>query len=250
MDDEQIDTVTISTAPQEVPMQPSKDANLVTALTCHRSGDVFFVGKEDGTVWVYDTKTGGRKQKLISHAEGVAISSLLFDEESQILSSTDSSSRLLSHKLVSKSIAWEVIEARFDYRAGVTIDYLLSNIGHTRLLVSSPNVDMLCAFMPDGAAVERELSWGSRGPVRWGCHPSNQDQLMLIVGNALHIYEWKDLKKLNGPDGIILDSPFIHNLIIRSMKPCVNNTVVATNFTESVGRSVCDRSCCFGVAQT
>lgn len=161
----------------------------MTALTCHESGDVFFVGKEDGPVWLYDVKSGEQKQKLFNHAEGVAIVTVLFDEGSQILSSADTSSRLLSHKLIRKANAWDVTEACFSYRAGETINQLLSNHGHTRMLMCSPNIDTLHAFTPAGTSVERIISWKNRGSFRWGRHPPNPDQLILIMGNTVHICE-------------------------------------------------------------
>ena len=235
MDDEQSDTVSISTAPQEVSLRPSEDPNLITALTCYESGDAFFVGKEDGTVWLYDTKTGFQKQKLFSHAEGVAVTSVCFDEESQMLSSTDSSSRVVCHRLTRKTNTWEVTPACFDHRAGETIDQLLSNCGHTRLLVCSPKTDALYAFQETGAWLEHVVTWENRGPYRWGRHPSNRDQMILITGSTLHLYEWKTLCKLTGPDGIVLDSPLLQNHAILSMTHNFNGKLFGTTFADSLG---------------
>jgi WD40 repeat protein len=122
-EEELSDTVSISTAPQEIASEDFEDVVLVTSLACYRKSEIFFVGKEDGAVYIHDTKSGAEIQKLFSHADGVAIVRLYFDDEKNLLSSVDSSSRVLIHKLIRLSDTWDVEEACFNHRAGVLVKH-------------------------------------------------------------------------------------------------------------------------------
>ena len=235
VDEEHSDTVSTSTAPQEIGMEPSDDVIAITALACPQSGKVFFCGKEDGSVHLYELESGRQSKILFSHAYGVSIVSLFFDDEKCILSSADSSSRITIRNLVGKPKDWEATEAIFDHRAGVAVDQLLSNKGYTRMLVCSLNTDTLYSIAPNGTSVVKTLSREKRGPYRWGSHPSNQDQLLLITNNVAHVYEWQDLQRITGVEGILLQGTALLELAIQSITPCFNGTVVATAFAKSSG---------------
>ena len=236
VDDEYSDTVSISTTAQEFALEPIDELVLITALACHENGEVFFCGKEDGSVYLYETESGQQHQKLFSHANGVSILSLFFDTQSHILSSTDSSSRVTTHKLIRKSpYDWEATEVRFDHRMGVAVDQILSNRGHTRMLVSASKKDTLFSILPDGDAVVETISWEDRGPYRWASHPANQDQLILICDNVAHLYEWNTLRKLTGAEGVLLEGAILPELAIRSITPCFDGAIIATAFAKSTG---------------
>ena len=78
-EEENSDTVSVSITSQEVTVSSPDDLMKITVLACHPSGDVVFCGKEDGSVLLYETKTGEHSRTLFHHAHGVAIVSLLFD---------------------------------------------------------------------------------------------------------------------------------------------------------------------------
>ena len=234
IDDEQSDTISISTTAQEFALEPIDDLIFVTALACHENGEVFFCGKEDGSVYLYETKSGQQKQKLFSHANSISILSLCFDTQSHILSSTDSSSRVMSHKIIRKQpYDWEATEVMLDHRMGDVIDQILSNKGHTQMLVCTPNQDTLFSIPPDSEPLAETLSWENRGPYRWASNPANQDQLILICNNIAHLYEWQTLKKLTGIEGILLEGAILPELIIRSITPCFDGAIIATAFSKA-----------------
>ncbi|KAI4127222.1 MAG: hypothetical protein LQ347_004688 [Umbilicaria vellea] len=116
------DTVSVSTAPLEFSLESSDDVILITSLTCYASEEICLCGKDDGSVYLYEAKSGQRSHKLFSHADGVAILSIHLGEESGILSSVDSSSRIMAHKLIRQQQGWGVTEVLFDHRAGVVIN--------------------------------------------------------------------------------------------------------------------------------
>ena len=131
------DTMNVSSIPQEIKLEPFKNIVSITSVTCHPDGDVFFVGKEDGSVYLYNVDSGLQSQRLFSHAHGVSIMTLEFGKESQTLSSIDSSSRIMIHRLArvhryQSTVAEEVL---FDHRADTAVGQLICQQGlHSCLL--------------------------------------------------------------------------------------------------------------------
>jgi len=120
--DENSDTVSIFTLSQETMLASSEVKVSIAALACHWNGDVLFCGKNDGGIYIYDRNSGLETQRLISHASNASIVLLFFDSQSSVLSSVDSSSRVMSHKLIRQDKAWRAEEPTFDHRVGVAID--------------------------------------------------------------------------------------------------------------------------------
>lgn len=232
--DENSDTVSVFTLPQETLLEASEDRVLVTALACHGNGDVLFCGKNDGGIYLYDCNSGLETQRIISHASNASIVLLFFDSQSSVLSSVDSSSRVMSHQLVRQDKAWRAEEPSFDHRVGVAIDQVLSNKGATQLLVSSGSKDVLYSTVQDGISnivsselVEHRLH-------RWAHHPTNADQLVFISNEGIHLYEWKTLQRLTASDGITLEGNVLSHLSIRSLTPCMQGRYLAATFSETL----------------
>jgi hypothetical protein len=138
-EDEVSDTVSISTAPHEIGIEPFKETALVTSLVCPRTrngreNEVFFVGKEDGAVYLHKTRSGSQLGKLFDHGFSIPIIGLYFDEESRILASVDSSSRVVLRRV---SAGWKVQEPIFNIRTGVAVDQLGFSHKHSRMLICS-----------------------------------------------------------------------------------------------------------------
>lgn len=237
VDEEYSDSVSISSVAQEIELDNPDDVILITALAFAGNGEVIFCAREDGSVCLYETKSGRQNQTLFSHADGVSVVSILFDDESHILTSADSSSRVMIHKLVHQQKGWETSDPVFDKRTGIAVDQLLSNKGHTQMLVSSANEDTLYLVGPRESKMIQTITWNNRGPYRWGNHPLKNDQMILIMGNFLQLYEWETLQRLTGPEGILLEGAILPELSIRSITPCFNDSIIATTFADLEGRN-------------
>jgi len=226
------DTISVSTAAQEISLESSDNVNPITSLVCHGQDRVAFCGKENGSVYLYETKSGRQSQKLFSHAHGFPILSLYLNEETHALSSI-ASTQIMVHRLVRREDSWDSGEALLDHCAGVAVDQVLSNKGSTRLLVCTAKKDTLWSISSDESTIVNELPWEGRESYKWGIHPSRQDHLILITQNIAHVYEWQALQRLTGAEGILLGGSILPELFIRSITPCLNGTVVATTFSDS-----------------
>ncbi|KAI4206395.1 MAG: hypothetical protein LQ346_001104 [Caloplaca aetnensis] len=234
-EDESSDVVSLSTAPQEVHIDAVEDTPVITALTCQVAGEMFFSGKEDGSVHMYEAKSGKHMQNLLNHAKGVSITALSLDEESNALCTTDSSSRVMVHRLVRQPRCWNVNEAIFDHRVGVSVNQVLSNKGCTRLLVSSTSSDTLWSISANTSEMIGTVQKEDRGACRWSTHPLREDQLLLIAGNVAHLYDWLTLSRLTNPEGILLQGSILPELMVQSVSPCFGGSIIATAFKESIG---------------
>lgn len=234
VDEENSDTVSVSTAPQEVNLEPLDNAISITSIASHGTEDFFFCGKEDGSVHLYETKFGQQSHNLFNHAKGVSILSLSFDTESRIILSVDSSSRVMAHQLIRSQQSLESVEVLFDHRVGVTVDQVLSTKGSTRVLVCTASHDTLWSVSSDGSRVITTLPWQERGPYKWTYHPLDQEQLILITDHVAHLYDWEKLQRLTGSEGILLEGSILPELTIQSINTCFNATVIATAFGQSL----------------
>ncbi|KAL9581454.1 MAG: hypothetical protein Q9212_003889 [Teloschistes hypoglaucus] len=233
--DESSDVVSLSSMSQESQMFITENIPLITALTLYEAGDVFFCGREDGSVDLHEPKSGRHAQKLLSHAEGVSIITLFVDEESGALCTTDSSSRVMVHRLVRHNHGWKVQPALCDHRIGVSVNQVLLNRGSTRLLVSSTTNDTLWSISADASEMISTIQKEDRGAYRWTTHPTHKDQLLLVTGNTAHLYDWLTLSKLTNTEGILLEGSVLPELMIHSITPCFNGSMIATAFKESLG---------------
>lgn len=225
---------TLFVAPQETGLSSSEDVVLITALVCSAAGDVFFCGKEDGSIWLYETRSARQLQRLFNHR--VSITQILFDDHSGMMSAADSSSRITVRKLSRKSPVWECAEPLLDDRVNEAVDQIIANRGHTRLLVCSPNEDTLYALTADKYEALAKVEWQDRGSYRWSTHPSNQQELILIMGDVAHLYSWRTMKRLSHDEGILLKGSIIPELCIASVLSCFNNgAFLATEFSEHAG---------------
>ena len=234
VDDDNSDTISVSTAPQEVNVESSEDIILITSLACNKAGDIFFCGKEDGGIYLYETKSGRQMKKLLSHAHGVSILSIDYNNETQILISVDTSSRIMTHKIVYRQLQWQAAELIFDHRVGIAVQQVLSNKTSTRILVSTAAKDELWSISSDERMIVSSISWEDRTAYKWSDHPSSPDHIILITDNIAHLYEWQTLRQLTGTEGILLEGSILPELSIRSVVPCFDGTLIATAFSESL----------------
>ena len=235
-DEENSDTISVSTTPQEVSLEPTGNIVLITSMVCHPEGGVFFCGKEDGAVYLYETVSGRQIDALFTHAKEACILSLWFDAESNTLSSIDNASRVKVHRVKQGQKGWEATDTLFDHRAGAAVRQVLTNHGATNVLVcTGKNATLWYISSEETSTVRETIPLDERYPSRWMTHPLNHDQLIFISENLAHLYEWKSLRRLTGDEGILLEGSILPELGIRSIAPCFNNTTIATTFGEDLG---------------
>ena len=231
--DENSDTVSVYTLPQETMIESSYDIISISALACHGNGEVLFCGKTDGGIYSYHCNSGSKGEKLISHASNVPIVSLYFDNHSSVLSSVDSSSRIMLHKLVLQGNVWSASKPLFDHRAGMAIDEVISNRGATQLLVCSNSKDMLYSIVDNGSSLFTSIEFVEHQPHRWANHPLDPEQLVFMSNEKIHLYDWKLLRVLTASDSLLIEDELLSQLSIRFLTSCGQGSHMAATFSKS-----------------
>lgn len=225
-ENEEIDTV-----PQDMRQMNSGDEILITSITTYSDAKSVFCGKEDGSVCLYAAGSGLQNQILFVHKGSVSIRWLHFDAETKILTSVDSSSRIMSHRFPSSPQDWQSRDILLDTRTGIGVDQILGNAGNTRLLVSSVTVDTLWSISAEKSAVVGTIARdGKYRPYRWANHPYDPDHLILITDNILYLYEWATLERVSSPEGVLLDARIPPYLGIKSIASSPGTKFIATRF--------------------
>lgn len=78
--------------------------------------------------------------------------------------------------------------------------------------------------------------WENDQHGRWGTQYDrklDETQLVQILDNTAHLYDWQTLRKLTDANGILLKG-IAPELSIRSVNPCANTSIMATTFGESL----------------
>jgi WD40 repeat protein len=208
-DDDNSDTVSVSTGPQEIDHQTVTGAVPdICAITCSQESSVVFCGMEDGSVFAHDT-SGPEPDRQLLFVQNVqcGVHLLHFDDRGSILACGDRSGRFTVRKVSRPTNPrqrkrWEVSSALVDGRTpgqgtGM-LRQILASSRHHRLLVSTENHDTLWPIPKQGEGnwiCHIESASKSTGS-RWrACQSSKSDILLLIgeTGQELKVYDWATL---------------------------------------------------------
>lgn len=175
----------------------------ITAVVDHHGGDLLFCGREDGSIALYEAKTGKVLHELCSHARMVAIRFLSWSLHEGILASTDTSSRFIARK-VNQTVgdAWRAESPIFNNRASQAIVQILTSPSGKQLLISTISYDEVWSL--EGHRIGEYRS-APRTAWSWINHPSNPDHLLLVEDNKVHIFDWSLFQRVSRTEGISLD---------------------------------------------
>ncbi|KAI0121051.1 hypothetical protein BJ170DRAFT_715282 [Xylariales sp. AK1849] len=221
---------------------PEEPISVIGAIACDSTGASFFVGKYDGTVSVYDSKSGLLVDILFSHK--VSIKSLHFgaSEVTELLISVDTAGILSVHKMQRRRQKW-VTQRVFDYRAVTGIQQYLCRTDLKSLLISSNGYvsirDLLDGKVDAGPVAYHEDTEKSH---RWTEHPKNSSLLLCLTSTSARIYDWSTLQQVGQSSGKIalksLSIPQLSELQVQNVLPIFSTTnhVLLSMMCEVLGR--------------
>ncbi|KAI0834348.1 WD40 repeat-like protein [Hypoxylon sp. FL0890] len=163
----------------------------ISSLSMDSKENVIFCGKDDGSVCMYDLKTGKQRRRLYAHKSPVRM--LEWWGHSLILSSVDISNVVFVSELKKSAkeglmIEKNLIQSRLDH--GSAIAQILSDPTCNKLLLSTRESDHLWTFNAEQCK-EQRLS-GSARLRRWLQHPNNPALLICINLETAKVYKWDD----------------------------------------------------------
>lgn len=154
-------------------------------------GDAVFCGKDDGTVSLYDLKTGTEIRVLYRHKSLVRILTLW--PQGDIIMSVDASNGLLAWKLqMSQKEGWVteslVFQSRLD--CGKAIIQVLPGATTGKFIISTRQSDHLWTTV--GQQEDERTYSDTIGIRKWIQHQQSPLHMICIEGAVARIYTWKD----------------------------------------------------------
>ncbi|KAH0559298.1 hypothetical protein GP486_004190 [Trichoglossum hirsutum] len=183
------------------------DSLTITAIVDHHSGDFVFCGRENGSVVVFDTKTGKPMQELYWQSKDIAVSLLDWNHQESVLASTDASGRFTARKVAREiSGLWQVSEPLINDRADHAIRQILLSPNGKQLLVSTTLAEYLYSIekKPIQQRLVRVDPTSRQTSKKWINHPSDQAHLLQFEGRVARIFSWSSLEELSAANGISL----------------------------------------------
>lgn len=163
----------------------------ISAMVVHPNGELAFCGKDDGSVSMYDLKTGAQMRTLYHHKSLVRI--LTWWPQSNIIMSVDVANRIFTWRL-KKSLqeGWVAEKILFQSRldCGKSIIQVLPGEAAGKFILSTRESDHLWSI---GGQEEDVRTYSDRQGIRkWIQHQHSPLHVICFEGVAAHIYAWSD----------------------------------------------------------
>ncbi|KAH0536563.1 hypothetical protein FGG08_006571 [Glutinoglossum americanum] len=183
------------------------DSLTITAIADHHYDDFVFCGRENGSVVVFDTKTGKAMQELYCQVKNIAVSLLEWNHQESVLASTDVSSRFTARKITREiSGSWKTSEPLIDDRVDQAIRQILLSPNGKQLLVSTALSENLYSLDEKPIQHLARIDSASRQmPKKWINNPSDRTNLLQFDGPVVRIFSWNSLEEISAANGISLD---------------------------------------------
>lgn len=160
--------------------------------------DLFFAGRQDGTIDICEGSTAEPTQKLRLHGGLVRIKQMGWNESKGLLLSVDANNRCVVTRLVFSERKGEAhVTVILDHREGEVIrQALLSPDGASVLVRTDSRVKLIAV---DGDSVVAELE---SPPSCWAGHPVDSSVLLSLGEPHINLFDWSSLGRLSTPGGI------------------------------------------------
>lgn len=189
----------------------------ILVMTQAGDSNYVFCGREEGLITLHDITSGKVCAEYQLHARMVDIHHLEWNAQSNVLLSIDASKRCIITKVTlpsrSSSSETSIQQLRqqqsqpppqrlFDFRAADTVIQALISPDGSSILVSTQTGEELHTMGGDFFE-----SSHSHGTARWLPHPTDPSRLLLLDGDALHVFLWNSLARETTEAGIALNLP-------------------------------------------
>lgn len=209
------------------------DSQTITAMVSD-GGDLLFCGKESGSVFIYEAKTGRQMQELYRHAANAAILLLEWNHREGVLASIDRSSRIQVRKISGKGSGKRVAEPpSIDRTIRQAVRQVLFHSSGTKLLVSTSTSDLV--WKGDGHQLASQNASG-RQSWQWIDCSSTAHGLLLAVDGQIKCFDWGTLEERppTAISRVALEAGDYPPVV--SMKISSEGSLVCAHFREAPGR--------------
>ena len=169
----------------------SDDTVKISAMALHPKGEAVFCGKDDGTVSLYDLKTGTEIRRLYRHKSLVRV--LAYWPQSDTVISIDASNGFFAWKMGrSQKEGWVaedlLFQTRLDCRMSIT--QVLPSEAAGKFILSTRESDHLWSI--DGKQVDERNYVDKTGIRKWIQHQQSPLHMLCLEGAIARVYTWMD----------------------------------------------------------
>jgi WD40 repeat protein len=167
----------------------------ISVMILHPTEEVAFCGKEDGSVSVYDLKTGAQLQTLYRHKSLVRI--VTWWSKSDLIMSIDASNGILIWKLKNmQQHGWVAEKVQFQSRldCGRSIIQVLLNETAGKFILTTRESDHLWSI--DGNQQYVRACPEAPATRKWIQHPQSLLHMICIDGSTARVYTWSDWSEI------------------------------------------------------
>ena len=162
----------------------------VTTLVAHDSGNYFFCGRSDGSVWSYEARNVKSRSMLYQHVNDIPITCSIWGPVIGVLVTADAAARFVARRLIqdSSTRCWTAGDVLLDAHSDFAIRQLLLNPANNRLLVSTSRSDVIWD-LPNRLQLRTE-TYKSRSTFQWINHPLNCEELIMLSTIDVILCSW------------------------------------------------------------
>jgi hypothetical protein len=163
----------------------------ITALIAHPTQDVVIVGKDDGTVGVYDSR-GQHTTLLYSHARHVYVTTLALNETAGLIASADVSSTVVAWTVKDADSPGLVVETQIlKEHCDQPIRQLMWSHNGSHLLISTATHDNLWTRSGDGLLTKAtSIHLTAFKMWKWIELPNTENDVLLVTESGSLLSSW------------------------------------------------------------
>ncbi|ROV99035.1 hypothetical protein VMCG_06614 [Cytospora schulzeri] len=223
------------------------DLPIITALAVDNTGNYFFVGKDDGTVWAYEARNGTPRQNLYNH--GTTILKLQYNGNTSNITSVDTAGIVMIYRIEPRGTSW-LPKLVFSLRSsGTGIQHIISNPAGSHLLLCVNDEASVHMIESQNKVVSTvKCNPTATGGYCWAPHPTRPDVLILLSENKFHLYSWEGLRLLTPAIGISREPSMLSVYHVRAVIPLLDGSLMAVQYS-SADYSVKSHFFCFEVSE-
>ncbi|KAI4151541.1 MAG: hypothetical protein LQ340_003445 [Diploschistes diacapsis] len=229
------DTISLTTTPEDVDIGNIEDFTQISALLFLQQYGWVICGKSDGSIYLYDGKTGTRQGNAINGPDDVPILSLIGNSEAGTIVSVNDNNNLDIYKMPFFEGQRTMLKL-FSHQPKIQARQILLKQDASQMLVSSQDQDILYDFQEEGMEEPTSHLWPDRRRFRWTNHPISSNQLILMMDRIAHIFTRDDLSRLTPKAGIQITASIIPKLAISNIVhyQSPSFSFLATTYAESL----------------
>ncbi|KAK7921724.1 hypothetical protein PG985_009746 [Apiospora marii] len=170
------------------------EVSRISALATDADGDVFFVGKEDSTVAVHETKTGTTLGTLFSHVSSIKALHCGKTKLRRTLFSVDTDGFMMAHDVAREGAQWT---AKLLWKHHVSLKGIRQFLSHpdpSFILICSEDQAVVCSALDGQETALLECGDPDGEPHLWAQHPKDPSLLLYLTATKVRLHKWADLE--------------------------------------------------------